>query len=148
MMVPAFHRRAESWGVHRAYKCWGVVVCRRVPLVDIRAKAMNDACEATPGSMAVILGLDADAVDAFVKALNMPQDLWVANYNCPGQIVISGTLRGIEAGVAAAKQAGAKRALPCRCMEPSIVASWHAQRSVGSTHPTAQLLQNRNVMST
>ena len=73
---------------------------------------MNQACEATPGSMAVILGLDADAVDAFVKALNMPHDLWVANYNCPGQIVISGTLKGIEAGVVAAKAAGAKRALP------------------------------------
>ncbi len=83
-----------------------------VKLVSTRAEAMNEACEAVPGAMAVILGLDAPAVDAFVKDLNLKDDLWVANYNCPGQIVISGTHKGIEAGVAAAKAAGAKRALP------------------------------------
>lgn len=83
-----------------------------LPLVQHRGQFMNDACEATVGTMAVILGLDADAVEEMVKDVNLPNDLWAANFNCPGQIVISGTLKGIEAGTAAAKERGAKRVLP------------------------------------
>lgn len=81
-------------------------------LVDKRAQYMNDACEATAGTMAVVLGLDADTVEQLVKEVAMPNDLWAANFNCPGQVVISGTTRGIEAGTAAAKAKGAKRVLP------------------------------------
>ncbi|MBA3815577.1 MAG: ACP S-malonyltransferase [Parachlamydiaceae bacterium] len=73
---------------------------------------MNDACEAARGAMAVILGLDAEVVEAMVKEVNLPNDLWAANYNCPGQVVISGTPKGIEAGSIAAKAKGAKRVLP------------------------------------
>lgn len=80
-------------------------------LVQYRSQFMNDACEKTKGSMAVILGLTAEAVEDLVKELNMPNDLWAANFNCPGQVVISGTLHGIEKGIAAAKAKGAKRAL-------------------------------------
>lgn len=81
-------------------------------LVHKRGQFMNDACEATKGAMAVILGLDAETVEALVKEVNLPNDLWAANFNCPGQIVISGTLKGIEAGSIAAKAKGAKRVLP------------------------------------
>lgn len=81
-------------------------------LVQHRGDFMNLACEATKGTMAVILGLDADDVETMVKEVNLPNDLWVANFNCPGQVVISGTTRGIEAGSAAAKTKGAKRVLP------------------------------------
>lgn len=81
-------------------------------LVDYRAKYMNDACESHPGTMVVILGMEGDVVEQMVKELNMPNDLWAANFNCPGQVVISGTLKGIEAGTAAAKERGAKRVLP------------------------------------
>ena len=73
---------------------------------------MNDACEATIGAMAVVLGLDGPLVEQIVQELNLPQDLWVANFNCPGQVVLSGTLKGIEAGSAAVKAKGAKRVLP------------------------------------
>ncbi len=83
-----------------------------LPLVQYRGQYMNDACEKYPGTMAVILGLSADAVESMVKELNMPQDLFVANLNCPSQIVISGSKRGVEAGIIAAKEKGAKRALP------------------------------------
>jgi [acyl-carrier-protein] S-malonyltransferase len=62
--------------------------------------------------MAVILGLDAEAVEKLVADLAMPNDLWAANFNCPGQVVISGTVKGIEAGIAEAKVRGAKRTLP------------------------------------
>lgn len=81
-------------------------------LIQHRGQFMNDACEETRGSMAVIIGLDADTVEKLVKDVGMPNDLWAANYNCPGQIVISGTLRGIEAGTEAAKAKGSKRVLP------------------------------------
>jgi|LakMenEpi03Aug12_release.lakeMendotaPanAssembly.Ray.scaffolds.fasta_scaffold01263_6 [acyl-carrier-protein] S-malonyltransferase len=83
-----------------------------VKLVQQRGQLMNEACEATQGTMAVVLGLDAKEIEAVVKEVNMPQDIWAANFNCPGQVVISGTLKGIEAGTQAAKSKGAKRVLP------------------------------------
>ena len=83
-----------------------------ISIVRHRGQFMNDACEATHGTMAVVLGLNGDEVASLVQDLNLPDDLWVANYNCPGQVVISGTLKGIEAGTVAAKASGAKRVLP------------------------------------
>ncbi len=83
-----------------------------LPLVQHRGQYMNDACEATEGTMAVILGMEANEVEDLVKEVNMPNDLWAANFNCPGQVVISGTVRGIKAGSEAAKAKGAKRVLP------------------------------------
>lgn len=83
-----------------------------LPLVNYRGQFMNAACEKTHGTMAVVLGLEASEVEQAVKKTNLPNDLWIANFNCPGQIVLSGTLKGIEAGTEAVKAAGAKRVLP------------------------------------
>lgn len=83
-----------------------------LPLVQKRGTFMNDACHVADGTMAVVLGLDADVVEKLVQEVNLPQDLWAANFNCPGQVVISGTKRGIELGAEAAKLKGAKRVLP------------------------------------
>lgn len=83
-----------------------------LPLVQKRGEFMNDACLATQGTMAVVLGLSGEAVEKVVAQVNMPNDLWAANFNCPGQVVISGTVKGIAAGTEAAKAAGAKRVLP------------------------------------
>lgn len=83
-----------------------------LPIVQYRGQYMNEACETSKGTMAVVLGLDANDVEELVKEVNLPNDLWAANFNCPGQVVISGTLKGIEAGTAAAKAKGAKRILP------------------------------------
>jgi [acyl-carrier-protein] S-malonyltransferase len=82
-----------------------------LPLVQFRAEAMNAACEVTSGAMAALFGLSAGEVERLVTELEMPKDLWIANYNCPGQIVISGTVRGIEKGIVEAKNRGAKRAI-------------------------------------
>lgn len=81
-------------------------------VVQYRGHYMNEACEINPGVMAVILGLEAKDVETLVKEVNLPNDLWTANFNCPGQVVISGTQRGVDAGAAAAKAKGAKRILP------------------------------------
>lgn len=80
-----------------------------LPLVQMRGELMNEACLATKGAMAVVMGLESKVVEAMVKEVNMPNDLWAANFNCPGQVVISGTIKGIEAGTVAAKARGAKR---------------------------------------
>ncbi len=81
-------------------------------LVQRRGDYMNDACEERRGAMAVVMGLDAAEVEHIVRHLNLVDDLWTANFNCPGQVVISGTLRGIEAGIEAVKAKGAKRVVP------------------------------------
>ena len=83
-----------------------------LPLVQYRGQFMNDACEASQGAMAVILGLSPDLVEEIVREANLPDDLWAANFNCPGQVVVSGTHKGVEAAAAAAKAKGAKRVLP------------------------------------
>lgn len=85
-----------------------------LPLVHARGEYMNDACLATQGTMAAIFGLSVLQVEQLVKELNLPKDLWIANFNCPGQIVISGTLQGVARGIEAAKAKGAKRVIPLK----------------------------------
>lgn len=83
-----------------------------LPLVQFRGQYMNEACEASKGTMAVVLGLDSDVVEEIIQEANLPNDLWAANFNCPGQVVISGTIEGINIGTKLAKERGAKRVLP------------------------------------
>lgn len=80
-------------------------------LVSLRAQAMQHACELQPSTMAAVLGLEDEKVEqACAKVTN---DIVVpANYNCPGQLVISGTKTGIEQATVFLKEAGAKRVLP------------------------------------
>lgn len=81
-------------------------------LVAARAIAMQKACEAAPGSMAAIIALPDAEVEAVCKEINEEVGTVVpANYNCPGQLVISGTKAAIEAACAKLKEKGAKRAL-------------------------------------
>ena len=78
-------------------------------LVSERALAMQEACELTEGTMAAVLGLADDKVAEVCEGV---QDVVVAaNYNCPGQVVISGSMSGVELACRALKEAGAKRAL-------------------------------------
>jgi [acyl-carrier-protein] S-malonyltransferase len=80
-------------------------------LVNVRAVAMQKACEAQPGTMAAVLGLPDEKVEEICASIT--DDIVVAaNYNCPGQLVISGTITGIEKACVLMKEAGAKRALP------------------------------------
>lgn len=82
-------------------------------LVSIRAKAMQKACEMTPSTMAAVLALADDKVEAIcAEVQNETGEIVVpANYNCPGQLVISGSIKGIEIACERMKAAGAKRAL-------------------------------------
>jgi [acyl-carrier-protein] S-malonyltransferase len=80
-------------------------------LVAKRASAMQKACEMQAGTMAAILGLDDSVVEEVCGSIE-GEVVVPANYNCPGQLVISGSVKGIELACEAMKAAGAKRALP------------------------------------
>lgn len=80
-------------------------------LVAARANAMQKACEAVPSTMAAVLGLEDNIVEEVLAKITN-EVVVPANYNCPGQLVISGSLEGINQACIDLKAAGAKRALP------------------------------------
>lgn len=88
-------------------------------LVSARAQAMQAACEQNPGTMAAVLGLEDEKVEEICQELvnsqfsilNSQLTVVAANFNCPGQIVISGDIEAVEAACVAMKEAGARRAL-------------------------------------
>src|SRR5215213_3510750 len=82
-------------------------------LVSVRAKAMQKACEANPSTMAAVLGLADEKVEEICEEVSKETGEIVvpANYNCPGQLVISGTIKAVEIACEHLKAAGAKRAL-------------------------------------
>lgn len=82
-------------------------------LVYKRALAMQKACEMQQSTMAAVLGLDDKCVEDICKEIGDNGDIVVAaNYNCPGQVVISGSIEGVNKACEKLKEAGAKRALP------------------------------------
>lgn len=103
----------HSLGEFSALTAAGVLPFEQgLKLVETRALAMQKACEAAPSTMAAIIGLPDEKVEeicASVSGVCVP-----ANYNSPGQVVISGTFEAIEEAVAKFKEAGAKRALPLK----------------------------------
>lgn len=119
-------------------------------LVHARALAMQKACEANPSTMAAILGLPDETVENILADIN---DIVVtANYNCPGQIVISGTIQGIATACEKLKAAGAKRALPLKVggafhsplMEPARKELADAIMNTHFSKPSCPVYQNVN----
>jgi [acyl-carrier-protein] S-malonyltransferase len=82
-------------------------------LVSVRAKAMQHACELNPSAMAAVLNLPDDKVEAICAEVQKEtgEVVVAANYNCPGQLVISGSIKGIDIACERMKAAGAKRVL-------------------------------------
>lgn len=80
-------------------------------LVSERALAMQEACEQNPGTMAAVLGMEDEAIENILDSIR-DEVVVAANYNSPGQLVISGSLKGIDLAVEALKSAGAKRVMP------------------------------------
>ena len=121
-------------------------------LVSIRAQAMQKACEINPSTMAAILALPDEKVEEICKEIEAGSGEIVvpANYNCPGQLVISGSLKGIDLACAALKEAGAKRALVLPVggafhsplMEPAREELAAAIEATGFHRPSAPVYQN------
>lgn len=80
-------------------------------LVAARANAMQSACEENPGTMAAVIGLDDTKIEEVCNSIK-DEVVIAANYNCKGQVVVSGSLKGVEMACGLLKEAGAKRALP------------------------------------
>jgi [acyl-carrier-protein] S-malonyltransferase len=121
-------------------------------LVAVRAKAMQKACEMNPSTMAAVLGLADEKVEAICTEVQDESDEIVvpANYNCPGQLVISGTLKGVDLACAKMKAAGAKRAMVLPVggafhsplMEPAKEELKAAIETTTFHQPTAHVYQN------
>ena len=120
-------------------------------LVYKRALAMQKACDQNPGTMAAILGLPDEKVEEICAGIT-EEIVVAANYNCPGQLVISGSIKGIEIACELMKAAGAKRALPLQVggafhsplMEP---ARQELAAAIAATHfniPACPIYQNVN----
>jgi len=86
-----------------------------VKLVYARAMAMQKACDMAPSTMAAIVGMADDKIEAICAEVSKEGSVVVpANYNCPGQLVISGNIEAVNEACAKLKEAGAKRALPLK----------------------------------
>ncbi len=100
----------HSLGEYSALTAAGVFSLRDgARVVATRGEAMAAAAADQPGSMAAVLGLDDDLVE--VACARVAGDVWVANYNAPGQVVIAGSAEGISAASDAARELGAKRVM-------------------------------------
>lgn len=117
-------------------------------LVYARAMAMQKACEAEPSTMAAILGLADEKVEEVLSGID--ETVVPANYNSPGQLVISGSVKGIEVACEQLKAAGAKRALPLKVggafhsplMEPARVELAAAINATNFNTPVCPVYQN------
>lgn len=122
-------------------------------LVFKRALAMQRACEINPSTMAAILGLDDAKVEEICASIT-EEIVVAANYNCPGQLVISGSLKGIEIACEKLKAAGAKRALPLQVggafhsplMEPAKAELAAAIEATIFHQPVCPVYQNVNAL--
>ena len=121
-------------------------------LVSARAEAMQKACEATPGTMAAIIGLSDEKIEEVCATID--EVVVPANYNCPGQLVISGSMESINKACEALKAAGAKRAVPLKVggafhsplMEPARVELGEAIEKTAIQTPVCPVYQNVNAL--
>jgi [acyl-carrier-protein] S-malonyltransferase len=121
-------------------------------LVSARATAMQKACEKEPSTMAAILGLDDKVVEEICATVG--EVVVPANYNSPGQLVISGSLKGIEVACEKLKAAGARRALPLKVggafhsplMEPARVELAAAIEATTFHAPICPIYQNATAL--
>lgn len=118
-------------------------------LVSKRALAMQAACELQPSTMAAVLGLEDEKVVEVLKSITN-EVVVAANFNCPGQLVISGSVAGVEQACEALKNAGAKRALPLKVggafhsplMEPAREELAKAIEETNFSSPKCPIYQN------
>jgi [acyl-carrier-protein] S-malonyltransferase len=119
-------------------------------LVSKRAMAMQKACEKTPSTMAAVLGLDDFTVEDV--CISIPEIVVPANYNSPGQIVISGSNEGIDKAIEILKEKGAKRAIKLAVggafhspvMEPAQLELEEAIKNTNFSKPVCPVYQNVN----
>lgn len=110
-------------------------------LVYERAMAMQDACELNPGTMAAVLGLEDAIVEDICSSITAGIVV-AANYNCPGQLVISGSIEGIDAAIEKLKEAGAKRALKL-----PVSGAFHSPLMDSAKERLAEAIKNASIQT-
>ena len=139
----------HSLGEYSALVCAGVIgFADAVELVKLRGEYMQQAVPAGEGAMAAIIGLDDDKVVAACDSA--PGIVSAVNFNSPGQVVIAGHVAAVEAAMANAKEAGAKRALPlpvsvpshCELMIPAGAKLAEKLETIVFNAPSCTLVQN------
>lgn len=105
-------------------------------IVRERGKLMAEACELNPGTMVAIIGLDADTVNSICEQACNNGFVGPANYNCPGQIVISGDIQAVSKAVELSKKAGAKR-----CIQLDVSGAFHSPLMKSAEIGLRKLLQ-------
>lgn len=124
-----------------------------VKLVRLRAELMQSAVPQGVGAMAAILGLEDDQIKAICAEAAQGEVVEAVNFNSPGQVVIAGHAAAVERAMAAAKEAGAKRALPlpvsvpshCSLMKPAADKLAEALQNVEITTPKIRVIHNADV---
>ena len=124
-----------------------------VKLVRLRAELMQSAVPQGVGAMAAVLGLDDDQVQAICAQTAQGEVVEAVNFNSPGQVVIAGNVAAVERAMAAAKEAGAKRALPlpvsvpshCSLMKPAAEKLAEALQNVAIHTPQIRVIHNADV---
>ncbi|MDX8431524.1 MAG: ACP S-malonyltransferase [Candidatus Algichlamydia australiensis] len=112
VLVPSY-TLGLSLGEYTAMVAAGILPFEEgLKLVQARADAMQKASEATPGTMAAVLGLDPDLVEEVLEKMRPDNAIWIANLNCPSQVVIAGTKEAVEAANEPLIEKGAKRVVP------------------------------------
>ncbi|MDD5330132.1 MAG: ACP S-malonyltransferase [Sulfuricella sp.] len=146
----------HSLGEYTALVASGVLsFADALPLVRLRAQAMQEAVEEGVGGMAAILGIDDETVRAVCTEAAQGEVLEAVNFNSPGQVVIAGHKSAVERGMALAKEKGAKRALPlpvsvpshCALMRPAADALAQRLQSIAFQSPQIPVIHNADVQS-
>ena len=151
----AAHRVLEARGLHAAAAAGhsageyaAVVAAGALPfaeglrLIRLRGEAMADAGRERPGTMAAVLGLSAVQIGEVLKAVGAPRDLAAANYNAPGQVVLSGTPEAVARGSEEAKRAGAKKVVPL-----TVSAAFHSPLMEGASRKLSEAIHKANFRS-
>lgn len=106
-------------------------------LITLRAEAMDTIATKRPGAMAAVIGGALSEVEALVLSIHAPESpLWIANYNCPGQVVISGSVEAIDKAISSASQFNIRRAIKL-----NVSGAFHTQLMQDASRPIAAFLE-------
>jgi len=135
--------RASAAAGHSAGEYAAVVAAGALPfaeglrLIRLRGEAMAEAGRERPGTMAAVLGLSVEQIGEVLKAVAAPRDVAAANYNAPGQVVLSGTPDAVARGSEEAKRAGAKKVVPL-----TVSAAFHSPLMEGASRKLSEAIRN------
>jgi [acyl-carrier-protein] S-malonyltransferase len=139
--LPASAAAGLSLGEYSALVFAGALQMEEaLTIIEARGRLMQEACDREPGTMVTVLGLAEAKVEEAVARSRAKGPVGIANYNSPGQYVISGARPAVEAAAAAAKELGCRRAIPLR-----VAGAYHSPLMSSATAKLAPLLRKASI---